>query len=662
MRLYKVRVLQLHTSEALWVGAVMDSSNGADPRLMQGHAAWSKQEMDDVIAYAKARGVCLLPHNEMRPNDPFWTDVLTRRFNSRAPFTCYVDEIDHRGKYEIHANLADDPRFWNFLKVVTQRSYDQFAKGWPGGRLPYYHIGPVYGEGGCNGKEAVKMLGFLREKNPEIKMMYWNGPGEADPDLSPHKQNVVVDFYSATWGGTPEGLLAAGYKLCNVSWRPLYVLPGSRLKALKQGRWIFDEFQLSRFGGEGPFGEPINARDCSKFQGRILGAMLATWDFGSPAQGEGHLEMLLPCLPFFAERIWNVRPWPYSQPGWRDVSAAAARLFPLLSAFARDERPSSPPGDTTATQGVRPCGVDVLWAESDNYPEYYRVYRSEADDPAKAQPISGRIPAAFLTQLNRFRDNEVPSGKIYHYWVRSVNPFGESPLGQGVKGWKGTVMKIPVAAESFDYAAGTALDGLHGGSGFKTPWKVVEFNAPLTIAAQGLTYSGLKTSGRALHVESTDADETNRRRPPHVRIERSLACPYAREGTQVWTSCLIRAERAAIGEMVVNIGRTNIGKGWGDEITVYTASSGCRMAAGKTYLIVVRYTFQKGNDLIHMWINPSLGTQPRNAEADVVTRSYHYPESDTLSIGMQPYGRGSYDIDEIRVGASYTEVVPAEKP
>ena len=114
------------------------------------------------------------------------------------------------------------------------------------------------------------MLGFLREKNPEIKMMYWNGPGEADPDLSPHKQNLVVDFYSATWGGTPEGLLAAGYELCNVSWRPLYVLPGSRLKALKQGRWIFDEFQLSRFGGEGPFGEPINARDCSKFQGRIL--------------------------------------------------------------------------------------------------------------------------------------------------------------------------------------------------------------------------------------------------------------------------------------------------------------------------------------------------------------------------------------------------------
>ena len=135
MRLYKVRVLQLHTSEALWVGAVMDSSNGADPRLIQEHAAWSKQEMDDVIAYAKARGVCLLPHNEMRPNDPFWTDVLTRRFNSRAPFTCYVDEIDHRGKYEIHGNLADDPRFWNFLKVVTQRSYDQFAKGWPGGQV-----------------------------------------------------------------------------------------------------------------------------------------------------------------------------------------------------------------------------------------------------------------------------------------------------------------------------------------------------------------------------------------------------------------------------------------------------------------------------------------------------------------------------------------------
>ena len=536
MRFYKVRVLQLHTTEALWVGAVMDSSNGADPKVLKQHSAWGKQEMDDVIGYAKEPGVSLLPHNEMRPNDPFWQAALTMDFNTNDAFACYVDEIDGQGRYEIKGQLADDPRFWNFLKVVTQRSYDQFAKSWPDGKLPYYHIGPVYGEGGCSGKEAVKLLGFLREKNPDIKMMYWNGPGNADPDLAPHKKNIVVDFYSARWGGTPEGLLAAGYELCNVSWTPLYVLPGSRIKAQKQGQWIFDEFHISRFGDEGALGEPIQARDCSKFQNGIIGSMLATWDFAGPSQGEGHLEMVTACIPFFAERVWNVQPWPYRKGAWEKAFAAWAQVSPLANNLIRENRPSSPPGAVTATQGVLPAAVDVLWAESDNYPEYYQVYRADTADSAKAQPVSGRITTSFVTQLNTFRDAKVNPGQTYFYWVRSFNPIGTSEFGQPAKGATGAGVMIPTASESFDYPPGTVLDQLDGGTGFKTAWKVVEFNAPLTITASGLTYPGLKTSGRALHVEATDADETNHRRPPHVKVQRNLTSTYGQDGTQIWVS------------------------------------------------------------------------------------------------------------------------------
>jgi len=111
----------------------------------------------------------------------------------------------------------------------------------------------------------------------------------------------------------------------------------------------------------------------------------------------------------------------------------------------------------------------------------------------------------------------------------------------------------------------------------------------------------------------------------------------------------------------VNIGRANIGKGWGSELSVYTASGGGKMLANTTYLIVVRYTFHSGNDLIHMWVNPTPGQQPRDTDANVITRDFDTPESDTLSISMQPYGRGSYDIDEIRVGRDYDEAVPMQK-
>lgn len=663
MRFHKVRVLQLHTTQALWVGSVLDSSNAAEPALLREHAAWTKREMEDVIDYAVERGVSLVPHNEMRPNDPFWAAALTIDFNRADGFAGYVDEIDGKGKYEIKGNLAEDPRWWEFLKVVTQRSRDQFARSWPGGKLPYYHIGPVYGEGGCNGKEAVKMLGFLKEDHPEIKMMYWNGPGNDDPDLGPHKDDVVVDFYSATWGGTPDGLLAAGYTLCNTSWTPLYIQPGSRVKALRQGKWIFDEFHISRFGDEAPFGEPIKARarDGSAYQDRIIGGLLATWDFNGPDDREGHLEMVSPCIPYFAGHVWNVRNWPYPAGAWEQAAADAARLAPQVHRFLRDDRPSSPPGSVTATEGVLPDAVEVLWAESDNYPEYYQVDRADTDDPAAARPVSGKLPAAFVTRINSFRDPAVKQGQTYFYWVRALNSSGMSERGPAVKGSAGAGVPMPAAAESFDYPAGTALDSLAGGEGFKTGWKIEESNAPLLIAPGGLSYPGLQTSGRALRVESTDADETGGRRPPHVKVTRALAEGYGRHGTGVWTSYLIRGHKVEVGEIAANIGRTNIGKGWGRGISVYTAGGGGEMLPGKTYLLVTRHLFHAGNDLIHMWVDPVPGQAPSDADANVVTRAFDNPDSDTFSIGMQPYGKGSYDIDEIRVGSSYAAVVPIEK-
>jgi hypothetical protein len=201
---------------------------------------------------------------------------------------------------------------------------------------------------------------------------------------------------------------------------------------------------------------------------------------------------------------------------------------------------------------------------------------------------------------------------------------------------------------------------LAGGSGFGAAWTVEESNAPLVIESAGLTYPGLLTGGRALHVDAADADETSGRTPPHVRVVRKVASSYGRNGTQVWSSYLVRGQRVAIGEIVVNVGRTNIGKGWGSDITVYTAGGGGTMVADKTYLLVARHTFHSGNDLIHLWVNPTPGQQPADADAQVITRAFDNPEADTFTIRMQPYGCGSYILDEVRIGRSYAEVTPTQ--
>jgi hypothetical protein len=188
----------------------------------------------------------------------------------------------------------------------------------------------------------------------------------------------------------------------------------------------------------------------------------------------------------------------------------------------------------------------------------------------------------------------------------------------------------------------------------------VEENAPLVMAAEGLSCPGLKSAGRALRVAADDADETNRRRPPHVRIERPLAEAFGRDGTEIWSSFLVRAERdPAIGDLHCNLMRTNVGKGWGRSFGIYTSQAGIEMEPNRTYLLVVRTVFHRGHDIMQLWVNPAPGRQPADAEANVVSRAFDNPEDRSIVIGMQPYGKGAYLIDEIRCGPHWHSVLPA---
>lgn len=656
MRFYKVRILQLHTTEILWAGSAMESSNGADPKLLQRHAAWSKREMEDVIAYATARGISMIPHNEMRPNDPFWPPTLTVDFNTADKFAGFVDEIDGKGKFEIKGNLADDSRFWNFVKAAAQRSYDQFAKSWPDGKLPYYHIGPVYGEGGCNGKQAVKMLTFLKEKNPGIKMMYWNGPGPGDPDLGPYKANIVVDFYSKTWGGTPGGLLAAGYELCNTSWTPLYIQPGTFKKAFAQGKWIFDEFAVTRFGKESPFGLPLgaNADDCSQFGDKVIGSLLSTWDFSGERQGDGHLEMVLPCIPYYAEHAWNMKPWPYAKGSYENIKAAFDVLFPRSFFIAANPAVSKPVGGVTATQGVFKDAVEVTWSETDNFPSSYQVFRSDSKDSSQAQAISPEIPASLIMKLNKYRDTTVKAGQKYFYWVQAVNAFGVSELKFSAEGFTGDGIEVPVTYEGFDYTPDAALDTLNGGTGFKDAWAVKQMNAPVKINPAGLTYPGLLTTGQSVRFEILH-DEREGRNPTHTSVVRHLASVYGKPGTEVWTSFLIRPVRNTYSTTIA-YNRIATGKLYGSY-----SIAGVPAEDGKTYLVVTRSNFQNGPDLLTIWVNPTPGVLPADPDATIVRRQDENGESDILTISEEAYYKGCNDIDELRMGPTYQSVTPVAK-
>ena len=178
-----------------------------------------------------------------------------------------------------------------------------------------------------------------------------------------------------------------------------------------------------------------NADDCSQYADKVVGSLLSTWDFDGERQGDGHLEMIAPCIPYYADHAWNMKPWPYPKDSYEKTKAAFDVLFPRSLAFIAEPAVSHPVGGVTATQGGFKDAVEVTWSETDNFPSFYQVFRANSNDPAQAKPISPKIPASLILQLNKYRDTSVKPRQKYSYWVQAANAHGVSDLKLSAEGF-----------------------------------------------------------------------------------------------------------------------------------------------------------------------------------------------------------------------------------
>lgn len=658
IRFYKIRLLMMHTAEAKWIGCVMDSTESIPLDDRRKHLLWTKSEMDDVIAYAKERGVYLFPHNESVPHYGGMKKALTVDFNPGDKFAGYMDEIDGKGIYQVEKMIPQegDPRYWKFLKEVTRRAYDQFAAGWPDGKLPFYHMGPVYGEGGTTPANAVKILEFLKEKNPDIRLMYWNGPSCQDPALKPHVDSILGGYYHTGYGARPKDLFKDGGKIVNVSVDPLYFAIGrcAPTVARKHGENICRNFHVQRLNG--------TYYPESKGGDQVVGAMLPTWEMHS----DGHIEALVEVMPFFAEHVWNVKSFPYPDDMFATVSARYyGGLERSISKLVSEPKP---PGETkyvTATRGIRSDRVEILWGAGKNYPIHFQVFRSVKDDISTAASVSGKIPAINIDKVYRFADTSAANGQEYFYWVRAFNAFGGSDFGEAAQGYVGDkVVGIPQSYEPFAYSSGADLTKSQTGQGWAGAWTEENvFAATIEVEKKSLEYPGLKTSGGRLTIRQSEP--TVPRGPgtePFMNLNRVLSGEYGADGTEVWLSLLIKAQPRNNSPFRMKFGDSTIGrKQIGGDYDINRVRANVKMDDGETHLIVMRHICHKGNDLVHCWKNPTVGKMPDDTKAMVVSRivdNRKNPKS--FNIGIYAYTVSGYDLDEIRIGGSYEEVTPVK--
>jgi hypothetical protein len=213
----------------------------------------------------------------------------------------------------------------------------------------------------------------------------------------------------------------------------------------------------------------------------------------------------------------------------------------------------------------------------------------------------------------------------------------------------------PLAYEGFSMPLPAPF---HGGAGFSGPWNHGGSQG-LSWSDSTLSISGLRTSGGSV---SSDAS--------------SLTLSYAwRElpydvnyNSAIYVSFLVQPRGklnegrfggffglVIVGNQALFVGKP--GAGAVDEYVLETqggagqVASGVSVEIGETALLVVKVDFELNNDVVTLYVNPSVkGSEP----AGVTVKS-------DLDLGpltsLAIYSGGSFAIDEIRVGTTYEDVV-----
>jgi hexosaminidase len=289
-RWYKINYLQLHLTD----DESFTFPSTAYPCLPTPGRHYRREQLRALDEYARVRGVALVPELEM----PGHAGQFVRRLPELFGVAGAAEQNTlNMGREEVYHAL--------------NRIIGEMATLFP--TAPYFHIGGDEAQlGHLAGDPDVQhylathqietLSGLYRHfivrtsqmvrkhgKQPIVwEGFYKEGEGEIPRDI------IVMAW--ETLYQLPQDLLAAGYPVINVSWKPLYVV--------NERKWpvetIYQKWNLYRWENwlqSAPSYHPIQLEPTSQ----VLGASLASWD-QPPAQELPSLRRRLAAL---SERTWN---------------------------------------------------------------------------------------------------------------------------------------------------------------------------------------------------------------------------------------------------------------------------------------------------------------------------------------------------------------------
>lgn len=295
-RLYKIRYLQLHLTDDQ---SFMFPSKAFPLLATQNHhggRTYTLEELRDLVAFADARNVTLIPEYEVPGHSAAANRAMRDLF-----------KIKGTKPYEHHASI-------NFAKPEVMQAVDTIV-----GEMcevfrssPYFHIGgdeadlafahqnedfqaafkrhnlpnqhQLYRKFVCDMNEIVKKRGK--------QMIVWEGFGREPKSPIQIPRDVIVMEYEIRFY-MPDQLVRDGYKVINASWTPLYVVNRGRPP---------EEIYAWHLGQFKPYGAPASDRGIVvSNDASVFGAQMCAWEQKEMVE----LPSTRLRLPAMSERIWN---------------------------------------------------------------------------------------------------------------------------------------------------------------------------------------------------------------------------------------------------------------------------------------------------------------------------------------------------------------------
>ena len=296
-RFYKIRYLQLHLTDDQ---SFMFPSK-AYPQLAKqnqhGGKTYTIEELNDLVAFADARGVTIVPEYEVPGHSAAANRALPDLFIIRGT-----------KPYEHHASI-------NFAKDEVMKAVDTIV-----GEMcevfrssPYFHIGGdeanlALADQNAEFKAACKKYNlpnqhqlyrkFVVDMDNIVKrhgkqMIVWEGFGREPNSPIQIPKDIIVMAYEIRFY-MPDALVGDGYQVINASWTPLYVVNSNCRPPEEIYAWDLRQFK--------PFG--AKATDTGVLlppQRKVFGAQMCAWE----QPGNAEIPSLRKRLPVMSERIWN---------------------------------------------------------------------------------------------------------------------------------------------------------------------------------------------------------------------------------------------------------------------------------------------------------------------------------------------------------------------